>query len=508
MADGEVQAKGARLGPRGMRLYLRGLLALGVAIPTLAVIYGFHRGGAQGAALGLVVSAVFGAVLVLRPAISLQNWLLAPKEPPLWRHERLYWSLAILISAATLVALTTLGTEFFDPVEAHTFDGFADRLILGAVSANLIFIAAGRLHAYLMWLKGPKEGDPSNLQSALAPTLVELEAVRLDVGRRIRRRVAWMTPLGGGLGLTLWALFAVLTGEFDLILPLVALVVGVLAGYVVAAQRLATDYERRYKAQVLPLLVARFDGLAYGRPPRPDLRRLREFHVFDRFNSVDADDGITGEHQGRTLSIVQLKLWRGWGVWPRLVFHGLLVEIELSGRLEGTTAVVANAGPFENFRRELAARSIRRVGLESRAFESEFEVYATDQVTARALLSPSFMERFAALGKRAGFNRPLALAQDNVLSLAIPRSDELRGFGHAATEKYPDFFAPPDFEDTAFDSEVLERLNQDIQAVLSAADAVIALDAPTKAPAKSRRRTLPVARSNDEDSDAPVGEEQ
>jgi hypothetical protein len=63
-----------------------------------------------------------------------------------------------------------------------------------------------------------------------------------------------------------------------------------------------------------------------------------------------------------------------------------------------------------------------------------------------------------------------------VLLLAIPRSDEMTGSGHLATRAYRDFFAPPDFEDTAFDSDVLTRLSADIETVLRTADAVIALD--------------------------------
>jgi len=38
--------------------------------------------------------------------------------------------------------------------------------------------------------------------------MAELEAVRQDVGRRIRHRASWMTPLGAGAGLAAWAIWA------------------------------------------------------------------------------------------------------------------------------------------------------------------------------------------------------------------------------------------------------------------------------------------------------------
>jgi hypothetical protein len=73
----------------------------------------------------LVVSVLVGAVLV-----------------------RLYWSLAILISAATLVALTR-GNGFFDPVEARALivtTGRGDSPSTIALNISKT-VASGTLHA-------------------------------------------------------------------------------------------------------------------------------------------------------------------------------------------------------------------------------------------------------------------------------------------------------------------------------------------------------------------------
>jgi hypothetical protein len=430
------------------------------------------------------------------------DWLSSPRKPPLWRHERLYWTLTAATAAAIFIGVTIL-IGAFDPVEEHGIDGYIDGFIAGVVCAALFGFVAARLHAWLMWLKGPEVadtgGDRSRLQEALAPTLAELEAVRVDVGRRIRRRASWMTPLGAGAGLAAWAIWAAVNHEFDLILPPIAFLVGAAAGHIVASWRLAGEYERLYQARVLPRLAALFGALTFARPPPPDLDRLRRFHVFRHFGAAHADDGIAGQHRGLKLSIVQLRLTRGWGLWRKSVFRGLLIEIELKQRLAGVTAIAADAGGFGNLRDELAARDIRRVGLESPAFEREYEVYATDQVMARALITPDFMERFMALGKSEGFGRPLALAQDNLLQIAMPRLDE-RGVAQ-------DYFAPPTYEDPASDDGVLGRLYRDIKAVLAAADAVIALDAPTGALAKSSRRHSRAAKLASDDED-PIGEDQ
>jgi len=474
VADRLLQANDApRLGPRGARRFTQALLASAVAVPALSALYGFRGQGGAGAAGGAVAGLVAWAIAVW-PFITLRAWLTAPRQPPLWRHERLYWSVTATIGAAILVAGVIL-IGVFDPVEAHSLDGWVHGLILGAIAAWLFVVLAARLHAWLMWLRGPqpalRSDAPSRLQDALSPILTELEAVRQDAGRHIRRRAAGLAPAGALLGLTGWAVYAVHDADFNLLLLPVAVVAGGLTGHLIAASRLAAEYGRLYKARVLPALAGLLGDLTFQRPPPPDLARLRRFHVFRHFDTARADDAIVGVRRGLKISIVQLVLKRTLRLKP--VFHGLLIELELHNRLTGVTALSADAGALGNLRDALATPHLERVGLESAEFEREYEVYATDQVMARALVTPDFMERLLALGRRPGLGRPLALAQDNLLVLALPVLDK---------EGHPEnLFQPPNYEAPAAADEVLGRLYRDIEAVLGAADAVIALDSATGA---------------------------
>ena len=104
------------------------------------------------------------------------------------------------------------------------------------------------------------------------------------------------------------------------------------------------------------------------------------------------------------------------------------------------------------------------VRLEDAAFEKKYEVYSSDQIEARALLTPAFMERFVALASRSGFALPGALAEGNRLVVALPKS---LGTG--------DLFEPPVYWKPA-GGRVLFMLEQDIRAVLAMADTVIGLD--------------------------------
>jgi hypothetical protein len=457
------------------------------AIPTMAALWGLHRGGdAEGAVTGLLLG-LFAAALLAFPALKLIGWLAASRRPPVRPFDVLYWWTTAALASAILVGVTVL-IGAYDPIEEHGVDGWVDGLIAGALAAALFGFVAARLNAWLTWLRGPAaveaEAVPSRLQDALAPTLAELESVRQDAGRRIRRRAAWASPLGAGICVVAWAIYWAWSGQLELLAPPAAVVLGGAVGYSWASSRLNAEYERLYKARVLPRLVAMAaSSLTFQRPPPPNLELLRRFHVFRHFSAAHADDAIRGAYRGLALGIVQLQLSQGWGPWRRSAFRGLLIEIELQRGLAGTTAIASDAGAAGNFRDELVARNIQRVGLESPAFERLYEVYGTDQVIARTLVTPDFMERFTAMGQLAGFARPLALAKDRLLQIALPRSDDREG--------RRGLFEAPTFEDPAADDHVLQRLHHNLMTVLRAADAVIGLDSATHARAAGRPRRSP-----------------
>jgi hypothetical protein len=116
-----------------------------------------------------------------------------------------------------------------------------------------------------------------------------------------------------------------------------------------------------------------------------------------------------------------------------------------------------------NLAERLRGGPCQPVRLEDPAFERAYEVYGSDQVSARALLTPAFMERFLALASSGRFGAPAALVQDNRLLMALGSMGA-------------DLFEPPSYLKPAAGREALTRLHDDIAAVLRAADAVIDLD--------------------------------
>jgi hypothetical protein len=334
---------------------------------------------------------------------------------------------------------------------------------------GLLVMAAGGWAA--MWLMKEKTVPPpldevaaNALVEPLVPVLAELEQVRLDVVRQVNARAAWRVPLGAAGGMMLWivGLFGDDPGGlFDLILTTA---IGGVAGYVWASHALSQRYRRLYKDRVLPRLAERFGAITYRAAAQPDMARLRREHIFREFEDVTAEDELVGTHRGLAIRIVELTLTKGSGDDRRTMFDGLLLEVDLPRQLRGTTAVVADNGMFGNLRDWAQRGEHQRVRVEHPRFESVYQVWGTDQIAARALLTPAFMERFMALGALAGFGRPLALAQDNRLMLALPKADGRN------------LFEPPGYRKPAASRAVLMQLDKDISALLATADSVIDLD--------------------------------
>lgn len=345
-------------------------------------------------------------------------------------------------------------------------------IFAGLFGALLIAVASAWA---AMWLASPRlpppplnEATADRVTAGLGPVLQELEAARQSTVQQINARAGWRVPVCAMLGLGLW-LLPDKSGEESGVLDLLYSVgFGAAAGYTWAAAKLGDRYRLLYKDRVLPMLAAQFGDLSWRRSQLPDLSRWRAAGVFPDYQSVVSEDELFGTHRNLPVSIIELRLESGGGDDTTVHFNGLLTEVTLPRGLRGSTAIVASAGMLGKLRDWLGRDGRSRVRLEDADFEAIYEVWSTDQISARALLTPAFMERLLALGARASFGRPLAIIDDNRLTMAIPR------FNHA-------LFEPPSYFKPAASRAALVALHDDIGSVLAVTDSVIDLDYAARA---------------------------
>lgn len=338
--------------------------------------------------------------------------------------------------------------------------------VFGGLLLALVIMGAGAWIGISL-ATGPKIPDTEGgdeIAAALKDILEELEAARQHAIEETTRRSLVRVPLCAIGG----AVFAI-TGQFSNDPPefmeLIALIIlPAIGGYVWASFPLSSQYHRLYKDKVLPRLAATFGSLDYRQAVTPALSELKTEGIFREFDSAEADDEIFGTYRNLPINIVELKLTHGSGKSERTTFDGMLVTLDLPRDTGAVTAVISDAGAFGNFVNRQRNRKRERIALEDPMFEKIYEIYGTDQVAARALLHPSFMEKLLALGELQHFERPTVLCTGRLLQIALPK----RGSQN--------LFEPPSFRKPAASQETLVQLRKDIAGVLAAADALIDLD--------------------------------
>lgn len=106
----------------------------------------------------------------------------------------------------------------------------------------------------------------------------------------------------------------------------------------------------------------------------------------------------------------------------KTVFQGICVLLTMNKNFKGRTVVVKDKGIFNVFKH---ISGLQRVKLEDMRFEDLFEVYSSDQIEARYLLTTAFMERMLKLSELYGGKSIQFSFDDYQLLLAIPTKQDM-----------------------------------------------------------------------------------
>ncbi|MBL7731200.1 MAG: DUF3137 domain-containing protein [Chitinophagaceae bacterium] len=165
--------------------------------------------------------------------------------------------------------------------------------------------------------------------------------------------------------------------------------------------------------------------------------------ILDKHDDYEGDDYVEGKRERTFFCFSELKTTRteGSGKSRRTVtlFNGLFFIADFNKNISGRTYVWSEANPQLDFFKRIfssVADGLEKVKLESTEFESRFIVYSTDQVQARYILTPSFMERMLRLEQKLGTGISFSFLQSEIY-VAVPVKDKLFE---------PTFFRPNDYE--------------------------------------------------------------
>ena len=159
-------------------------------------------------------------------------------------------------------------------------------------------------------------------------------------------------------------------------------------------------YANQAKHTLLPSVLKFFGDLTYYPTITMPKSQLEAFGIMPYHTIYNSEDHIGGTLDDVKLSLSELRLKVRRRKSTKTVFHGVAIILQMNKPFEGKTIVRSHQGWLTE---KLGAPfSLESVELEDVVFSQQFDVYSSDQVEARYLLTTAFMERLMELASLMG----------------------------------------------------------------------------------------------------------
>lgn len=237
-----------------------------------------------------------------------------------------------------------------------------------------------------------------DLVDRVMPALESVEQKRLEYLAKFKKRQPFMYAGIAATGVISVGIFLFT----DSIFALFVMILGS-SGIWYWAQEPARHYRRAYKVTLLPRIANAYGDFTYQAEAGIDLETMRRSGILPSNNRYRHEDYFAGSYKGVGMEYCEgqlaVKTRSRRGSSTRITFNGLMVMLDMHKPFNGRTVVRKDAGAF-NWMQRLGP--LERIRLEDIDFEKQFEVHGSDQVEARRLLTPAFMERLKGLQSTVG----------------------------------------------------------------------------------------------------------
>ena len=164
-------------------------------------------------------------------------------------------------------------------------------------------------------------------------------------------------------------------------------------------------FENRIKDEIMPVVCSCFDGITwqqgYADTTEETLENLDKVifdsRLIEESNKIELDDKFLGCHNDVKYEITEGKfsIVEGCGKSRReyTVFDGVIVKLEMNKNFTGNT-IIDERGFSQNFKYiDFDKSDLTKTTMEDIEFNKKYNVYTDDEVEARYLITPSFMQR-------------------------------------------------------------------------------------------------------------------
>ncbi len=261
----------------------------------------------------------------------------------------------------------------------------------------------------------------------IAPVLEDVEAERLEARKVFNSRllICILATVPAGLALFVFPSFFFHPDTSDLT---GWCVVAAIAGAIWWVNQPRRKFLVGFKQQILrPIAV--FLGFDFAHDGRDLCAGFGETGILHDHDERDYEDSFAGTHRGVEISFEEVTLIDvsrdSKGRQRRTtVFDGVAAMMRMNKRFNGHTVIKEDRGKIGNWLTD-TFNKFEKVALEDPRFEGRFEVYSNDQVEARYLLTPAFMERLFAVSEAFDNAKLRASFRNDRLYLLIPYGSNL-----------------------------------------------------------------------------------
>lgn len=157
------------------------------------------------------------------------------------------------------------------------------------------------------------------------------------------------------------------------------------------------NYNNTIKDIIFPKIFSFFGtNFSYSRIANVDYTMLNSTGIMPNYNQKSSEDKIKGVYKDVNIELYELLLRYKAGKNTSTVFRGMIIHLTMNKNFKGHTIVKNDRGSLVNFFSS-SSSGLQKVTLEDSKFEGEFDIFSSNQVESRYLLTPAFMERFLKL---------------------------------------------------------------------------------------------------------------
>jgi hypothetical protein len=194
------------------------------------------------------------------------------------------------------------------------------------------------------------------------------------------------------------------------------------------------EYRSSIKRKIFPKIFTFFgnDYIYHTKGGQMHADSLKASGIIPYFELEENEDYIKGSYKDVGIRTVEAKLMRKSLSKRRFlrrllsrdyavtVFKGIFILLEMNKTFSGNTIIKKDGGIIKNWLND-KFNGLENVQLEDQIFEKQFQVYSSDQVEARYILTTSFMERLIELANLLkGSSIQCSFYKKNRILLMIP----------------------------------------------------------------------------------------